>query len=76
MATLHKLAAAAPQASPRVWRTGLQFKLWIGIPNFGPPSKDKNSQLHPVVPPQVSHFRQVPLRTRVKFMHSGQASPS
>jgi len=29
-----------------------------------------------VVAPQVSHFRQVPLRTRVKFAHSGQASPT
>ena len=31
---------------------------------------------HPVVEPQVSHFRQVPLRTSVKFAHSGQASPT
>lgn len=31
---------------------------------------------HPVVPPQVSHFMQVPLRTSVKLPHSGQASPS
>ncbi len=30
----------------------------------------------PVVEPQVSHFRQVPLRTSVKFWHSAQASPS
>jgi hypothetical protein len=30
----------------------------------------------PVVLPQVSHFRQVPLRTSVKFAHSGQASPT
>ena len=30
----------------------------------------------PLVPPQVRHFRQVPLRTRVKFPHSLQASPS
>ncbi len=30
----------------------------------------------PVVPPQVSHFRQVPFRTSVKFAHSGQASPT
>src|SRR5712691_1936560 len=34
------------------------------------------AQLHPVVPPQVSHFRQVPLRTSVKLPHSPQASPS
>ena len=30
----------------------------------------------PLVEPHVSHFRQVPLRTSVKFAHSGQASPS
>jgi len=33
-------------------------------------------QLHPLVPPQVSHLRQVPLRTRVKLPHSVQLSPS
>lgn len=33
-------------------------------------------QLQPVVLPHVSHFRQVPLRTSVKFEHSGQASPT
>ncbi len=31
---------------------------------------------HPLVDPQVSHFRQVPLRTRVKLPHSPQLSPS
>ena len=35
-----------------------------------------HSQLHPVVLPQVSHLMQVPLRTSVKFAHSGQASPT
>jgi len=33
-------------------------------------------QLHPLVPPQESHLRQVPLRTRVKLPHSPQGSPS
>lgn len=33
-------------------------------------------QLQPLVPPQVSHFRQVPLRTMVKLPHSEQLSPS
>jgi hypothetical protein len=33
-------------------------------------------QLHPLVPPQVSHFMQVPLRSRVKFPHWPHASPS
>jgi hypothetical protein len=33
-------------------------------------------QEQPVVLPQVSHFRQVPFRTSVKFWHSGQASPT
>jgi len=32
-------------------------------------------QLQPLVEPQVSHFRQVPLRTMVKFEHSEQMSP-
>ncbi len=32
-------------------------------------------QLQPDVLPQVSHFRQVPLRTMVKFEHSEQLSP-
>ncbi len=31
---------------------------------------------HPVVDPHVSHLRHVPLRTSVKFWHSGQASPT
>ena len=30
---------------------------------------------HPLVDPQVSHFKQVPLRTMVKLEHSPQASP-
>jgi phosphatidylglycerol:prolipoprotein diacylglycerol transferase len=34
------------------------------------------AQLHPVVPPQVSHFIQVPLRTNVKNPQTGQGSPS
>ena len=39
-------------------------------------SDERKRQLHPVVLPHVSHFMQVPLRTSVKFMHSGHASPS
>jgi len=31
---------------------------------------------HPVVLPQVSHLRQVPLRTKVKLPHSPHISPS
>ena len=31
---------------------------------------------HPVVLPHVSHFMQVPLRTKVKLPHSPHASPS
>ena len=34
------------------------------------------SHEHPLVEPQVSHFRQVPLRTMVKLPHSEQLSPS
>lgn len=35
-----------------------------------------DNQLHPVVEPQVLHFRQVPLRTSVKLPHSPQLSPT
>jgi hypothetical protein len=31
---------------------------------------------HPLVAPQVSHFKHVPLRTMVKLPHSPQASPT
>ncbi len=46
-------------------------KLWL-------PSQQGSraaSHEHPVVAPQVSHFRQVPLRTRVKLAHDRQISP-
>ena len=33
-------------------------------------------QLHPLVEPQVSHFKQVPLRTIVNDPHSRHMSPS
>lgn len=36
----------------------------------------RRDQLQPLVLPQVSHLRQVPLRTRVKLPHSPQLSPS
>ena len=36
----------------------------------------RNNQLHPVVEPQVLHFRQVPLRTSVKLPHSPHESPT
>jgi hypothetical protein len=35
-----------------------------------------DDQLQPLVEPQVVHFMQVPLRTRVKLPHSPQESPS
>jgi hypothetical protein len=37
---------------------------------------DGISYEHPLVEPQVSHFRQVPFRTIVKLPHSEQLSPS
>jgi hypothetical protein len=42
---------------------------------FAAPSA-RASYEQPVVAPQVSHFRQVPLRTRVKLAQLGQGSPS
>jgi hypothetical protein len=40
-----------------------------GVPDR---TRGRRSQEQPVVEPQVSHFRQVPLRISVKFEHSGQ----
>ncbi len=34
------------------------------------------SQLQPVVEPQVSHLRQVPFLTKVRWPQTGQGSPS
>ncbi len=47
-------------------------KVCAGMTTMG--ALEPNSQLHPLVPPQVSHFRHVPLRTSVKLPHSPQAS--
>ena len=45
-----------------------------GLPR--PRAGGVNSQLHPLVDPQLAHFMQVPLRTIVNWPHSGQLSPS
>jgi hypothetical protein len=45
-----------------------QFDTWV--------THNQTPQLHPLVLPQVLHFMQVPLRTRVKFPQVPQASPS
>jgi hypothetical protein len=37
---------------------------------------DDGPHEHPVVDPHVSHFIQVPFRTKVKFPHSPHISPS
>jgi hypothetical protein len=46
----------------------------------GPPRSFRRSSAedheHPLVAPQVSHFRHVPLRTSVNCLHSVQGSPS
>ena len=46
------------------------------VPSYPSLHTAAQTQLHPVVLPHVSHFRHVPLRTSVKFEHSGQASPT
>lgn len=78
-------AAGSPQGAPkfpgRIWvpslKTCFPFAL---VPGGRQPRSGAAGPVapyeQPVVPPQVSHFRQVPLRTSVKFPHSGQLSPS
>jgi hypothetical protein len=52
----------------------IEIKGVRGVQIAAPRAVDR--QLQPLVPPQVSHLRQVPLRTRVKFPQEPQASPS
>ena len=47
----------------------------LGIFPYMPNWSDRD-QLQPLVEPQVSHFRQVPLRTIVNCPHSRHMSPS
>jgi hypothetical protein len=49
---------------------------WGGMQPFGVRYNKSEYQLQPVVLPHVSHFMQVPLRTRVKLPHSLHISPS
>ena len=51
--------------APEARRDDASFRSLLGFPHE-----------QPVVDPQVSHFRHVPLRTRVIFPHSPQASPT
>jgi hypothetical protein len=54
--------------SPRLgWKPG---RLLPQVANAEP------TQLHPLVPPHVSHFRHVPFLRSVKLPHEPQASPS
>jgi hypothetical protein len=47
----------------------------LADPHFNSPQRRIDYE-QPVVPPQLSHFRHVPFRTRVSEPHSGQGSPS
>lgn len=50
---------------------------WPGhCPAISSQSTDLIAYEQPLVEPQVSHLRQVPLRTMVKLPHSEQLSPS
>ena len=79
---LTRLLFTSPQPKSDISDFGQRIVPNSGEPEFGrgevttEPCCFSPPQLHPVVPPQVSHFRQVPLRTRVKLPHSPQASPS
>jgi hypothetical protein len=59
----------APRSLTRAGRCHIEGEIAKRPPYFG-------LQLHPEVAPQVSHLRQVPLRTSVKLPHSPQLSPS
>ena len=61
-------------AAPAVLGTGATIAAGAEIPATYATSNADHE--HPLVDPQVSHFRQVPLRTSVKLPHSPQESPS
>lgn len=48
----------------------------LNLPMAPQAERPPQDQLQPVVEPQLSHFRQVPLRTSVMLPHSPQGSPS
>lgn len=70
--------AGPPDSNVTLWVdcATLTRHLVPSYPSLHTHHTDRTSHEHPVVLPQVSHFRQVPLRTSVKFEHSGQASPT
>jgi hypothetical protein len=57
-------------------REGIRKEKGPAKPGLQGPEKIRGAYEHPLVLPHVSHFRQVPFRTIVKFPHSPQASPS
>ena len=71
-----------PGAKGSAWTGGVGVTLpprggaGQALPGVPPGMIAPAPQLHPLVPPQVLHFMQVPLRTSVKLPHSPQASPS
>jgi hypothetical protein len=79
-----KLAGAMKYKAPAEFKSQCERLIEVamlsgGVKQKGPTriqERQDRRQLQPLVPPQVSHFRQVPLRTSVKLPHSPQASPS
>ena len=78
------VSARAPGATVTVTFTGSGGQSFLdAIAIYPDTSVASNGHLYcldvneqPVVDPQLTHLRQVPLRTRVKARHSGQGSPS
>ena len=56
------------------WREAMRMPAGRGLPRYKLLTQTYHE--HPVVLPQVSHFKHVPFLTSVKFWHSGQASPT
>ena len=71
-----KRAQKSPSNFSASYRKFYRFDKGMADQFATPSCGEYHAQLHPVVPPQVSHFRHVPLRTMVKLPHSGQDSPT
>jgi aldehyde dehydrogenase (NAD+) len=71
-----KPASDTPHCGVMIMELFEQAGLHERLLDYGGNLLARRAYEHPVVDPQVSHFRQVPLRTRVECPQAGQGSPS
>ncbi len=65
-----------PKPTPKLGRTHHEIRQSAGQSPDPTTHVSNGSHEHPLVAPQVTHLRQVPLRTSVRLPHSSHGSPS